>query len=124
MPRQKKLWRCCDYKDKIKNLKNITTEIPTSAIEYFKRKYWTILTDIGGEWYLNTMGNTKLLMEKSTISTKEQEEEDRIKGKLKVVFDHWKYWKFQIYWGNWNMSCHLNAILKRLHLVCLIPIYF
>ena len=70
------------------------------------------------------MYNPKHPTKNPYFSKKEQEEEDRIKGKLKVVFDHWKYWKFQIYWGNWNMSCHLNAILKRLHLVCLIPIYF
>ena len=35
------------------------TEIPTPTLEYFKRKHQTLLNNIGGEWYLNNMCNTK-----------------------------------------------------------------
>ena len=42
--------------------------------------------------------------------------------KLRVII--WKYWKLIFYWKNCNMSCHLNAILRRLHFVCLLKSSF
>ena len=38
------------------------------------------------------------------LRKKLQEEEDKLKGKLKVACDHSKDWKFQIHWKNWNLS--------------------
>ena len=34
----------------------------------------------------------------SCFKLKQREEENKIKGKLKVVYDHRKVWKFQIHW--------------------------
>ena len=42
-------------------------------------------------------------MNNPMLNNKQQEEEDKHKGDLKVVCDHWKYWKFQIHQKNWNM---------------------
>ena len=46
------------------------TEIPTPTLEDFRRKCWTRLTDIGGEWYLNTTQNTKPPMDNPRLSNK------------------------------------------------------
>ena len=73
--------------------------MPTPTLEYFKRKRQTLLTDIGGGYYLNKMNNPKLPKKNTRLSEKEQEEEEKLKRELKVVCDHWKYWKFQIHWG-------------------------
>ena len=32
------------------------------------------------------------------LSNKPQQEEDKLKGELKVACDHWKDWKSQTYW--------------------------
>ena len=61
------------------------------------------MTDIGGEWYLNNMRNTKPPMNNPRLS-KKQKEEEKLKGELKFACDHWKDWKIQIHWKNWN-SC-------------------
>ena len=82
------------------------------------------MTDIGGEWYLKNMHNTKPPMKNTSVSNKKQQEEEKLKGKFKVAFDRWKYWKFQIHRKNWNLSCHLNTILKKLHFVCILTSYF
>ena len=63
--------------------------------EYFKRKHQTLLTDIGGTWYLNGTNNTKPPIKIPRLTKKEKKQE-KIKGELKVVYDHYKYWKFQI----------------------------
>ena len=55
---------------KLKNCKKIPTEKPTPALEYFKSKRQTLLTDIGGEWYLNSMSNTKPPTNNSHLSKK------------------------------------------------------
>ena len=69
-----------------KSLK-IPTEIPTSTVEYFKRKPQTLLTDIGGYWYLNTSRNTKIPLKNPRLGKKKVQ----TKGKLIVARDHWKY---------------------------------
>ena len=50
--------------------KTIITEIPKPDPEYFNIKRLTILTDIGGEWYLKNMCNTKPSTNKSRFSKK------------------------------------------------------
>ena len=45
----------------------------TPTHEVFKRKRHTLLTDIGGEWYLNNLRNPKLTMKKPRLSNKKQE---------------------------------------------------
>ena len=67
-------------------------------------KKLTLLTDIGGEWYLNNMHNSKPSTNKPILRKKHQEEYNKCKGKLKVACDHCKYWKFQIHWKNRNWS--------------------
>ena len=53
-------WRCYAYHDNPKEIfKQIPTEIPTPTFEYFKRKHLTLLTDIGGDWLINTIHNPK-----------------------------------------------------------------
>ena len=92
-------WHWCAYQEKTKEIfKQTTTEIPTPNIEDFKRKLLTLLNDIGGDWFINTMYNPKLTTNKTKLSKKQQEEEDKIKGELKAVCDHWKYWIFNIHW--------------------------
>ena len=91
-------WRCCAHQDNIReNLKQITTEIPKSTPEDFKKKCKTLLTDIGGEWYLNNMRNPKPHMNNMKLSNKQQQEENNLQVELKVACDHWKYWKSQIH---------------------------
>ena len=52
------------------------TEKPTPTPEQFKRKYQTLLTDIGGEVCLNNMFNPKPLTKNSILSKKDQKEEE------------------------------------------------
>ena len=70
---------------------------PTTKPEYLKRKRQILLTDIGGEWYVNKMRNPKPTTKNPRPDKKEQEKEKR-KFQLKVALDHFKYWEFQIYW--------------------------
>ena len=53
-----------------KNSLKIPTEISTPTPGDFKRKSQTVLTDIGGEWYLNTTQNTKPPMDNPRLSNK------------------------------------------------------
>ena len=66
------------------------------------------MTDIGGEWSLNNMRNTKPPRNKARSSKKQQEEDNKIKGKLKITYDYWKYWKFQINWK--KLECVVQLI--------------
>ena len=88
------------------------------------KKRQTRLTGIGGEWYLNNVHNTRPPMNKLMSRNKQQEEDKKLKGGLKFACDHWKDWKFQIHWENWIFLCHLNAILRRLHFLCLLKSSF
>ena len=68
------MWRCCAYQENTKEIfEQIPTEITTPTLEYFKRKRQKLLTNIGSEWYLNTMCNIKLTMEKPSVSKKKQQ---------------------------------------------------
>ena len=100
-----------------KIFKQIHTEIPKPTPEYFNGKLLNAFTDIGGEWYLNNMRNKKSPTNNPTLNNTQQEENDKLKCKLNVACDHWKYWKFQTHKKNWNMLCHLNAIQRRIHFV-------
>ena len=112
----------CLSREYERNIKTIPNNIPTTTLEDYKIKCHTLLTDIGGDWYLNIMHNPKPPTNNPMLSEKKQQEEDKIKGELKVAYDHWKDRKFQIGWKNYNMSCHLNEILRRLHFICLLTI--
>ena len=79
-----------------KSLKK-STENPTPTLEYSKRKYQTLLNNIGGEWHLNNMCNSKLPKYNTMLSNKYQEEYIKTKDLLKAACDHCKYWKFQIH---------------------------
>ena len=57
-----------------KKSKKIPTEKPTPTLEDFKIKRQTILTDIGGEWYLNIMRNSKSTTNNPMLSNRNQEE--------------------------------------------------
>ena len=93
------VWRCCVYQENMKEQSNqIPTENPTPNLEYFKRKYQTLLTDIGGEWYLNNMHDPKPPTKKPRLSNNDKVVEDKLKDLLKVAYDHFKYCKFQIHW--------------------------
>ena len=56
------------------------------------------MTDIGGDYYLNIMRTPKTPTKNQRLSNKPQQEEDKLKGELKVACDHWKDWKSQTYW--------------------------
>ena len=67
------MWRCCDYQENIKELfKQINIENPTTTPEDFKRKNQTLLTDIGGECYLNNIRNPKTLTKNPRLSNKDK----------------------------------------------------
>ena len=53
-----------------KNSLKIPTEISTPTPGDFKRKSQTVLTDIGGEWYLNKKYNPKSPTKKPGLSNK------------------------------------------------------
>ena len=54
------------------------------------------MTDIGGECDLKHLHNNKPAKKKPRSMNKYQEEEKKLKVRLKFVCDHWKYWKLQI----------------------------
>ena len=83
---------CLSREDEI-NIKQIPTEIPTPTLEDFKRYCLTLLTYISGDWFNNNMRNPKSNTKNPGSSKKKQE--DKLKGQLKFVCYHWKYWKFQ-----------------------------
>ena len=69
------LCRFCAYQEKTKEiLKTDPTEIPNPIPEDFNKKCLALLTDIAGEWYLNSMRNPKPPMKKSRLIKKKQEE--------------------------------------------------
>ena len=74
------------------------TQIPKPTPKYFKKNVRHFWTDIGGQCYLNNKCNPKPPMKSHRLSKKQQEEDKKLKGELKVVCDHWKDWKFQIHW--------------------------
>ena len=45
----------------------------------------------------NFFCNTKTPPNNPMLSNKDQEQEEKMRGPLKVACDHWKYWKFQIH---------------------------
>ena len=73
------------------------TEKRASILDKFKIKCRLLLTDIVGGWYLKIC-NPKPQSKEPRLSKKEQEQEYRIKSQLKLVFDNWKDWTFQIHW--------------------------
>ena len=91
----------CRSREEERNLWKIPTEIPTPTFEYLKRKGLTLLTDIGGDWFINNMRNHKPPMKKPSFSKKQQQQQDKLKGWSKIVCDRWKDWKFQIHWKMW-----------------------
>ena len=68
-------WHCFAYQDNTKELfKRIPTEKSTPTLEHFKKKRQKLLTDIGGEWYLKHLRNTKPPINNPRLSKKDQEE--------------------------------------------------
>ena len=68
-------WCCCTYQENMEEiLKNIPSEISTPTLEDFKKKCQTILTDLGGDLYLNTMRNPNTPTKKTRLSKKHQQE--------------------------------------------------
>ena len=64
-------WRCCAYEEKTKErFKKIPTEILTPTLEYSRRKCLTLLTDIGSDWFINTMRNPKHPINNTRLSLK------------------------------------------------------
>ena len=61
------------------SFKQISTEIPTPTLEYFKRNFLTRLSGIGCYLYLNTMSNPKTTMNNLRLSNTQQQEEDKLK---------------------------------------------
>ena len=53
--------------------KQTHTEISNPTPKYFKKKCQTLLTDIGGEWYLNNICNHKPSMKNPRLSNKQQQ---------------------------------------------------
>ena len=49
------------------------------------------MTDIGGDWFVNNMYNPKLPINNPRLSRKQQQEEDKLKFKLRVAGNHWKF---------------------------------
>ena len=68
------------------------------------------------------MRNLKYPTKKPRFSEKKQYE-DKIKAQLKLAFDHWKYWKFQIHWGNLKYLMPIKCDTK-ISFVCLLINYF
>ena len=67
--------RCCAYQENMEEMfRTFSTEIPTPTLEDFKIKRQTLLTNIGGEKYLDTMRNPKSTMKKPMLINKQQEE--------------------------------------------------
>ena len=65
------MWGCCAYQDNTNGIFNqIPTEKRTATLEDFNRIHQTLLTDIGSEWYLNNMHNTKPHTNKPRLSKK------------------------------------------------------
>ena len=68
------MWRCCAYQENMKELFNeITTGNPNPTLEDFKIKRQTLLTDVGGEWYLINIRNNKTPINKPILSNKYKE---------------------------------------------------
>ena len=67
-----------------------------------KIKPQTLLTDIGGECYVNPIRNTKP-PSKQIGSRNKHEKQYRTEGDMKAEFEHWKDLKIQIHWKNWNI---------------------
>ena len=61
------VWHCYAYQEKMKNIFINPTEIPTPTLEDFKRKWQTLLTGVGGEWYLDIMRKYKTPMNKPRL---------------------------------------------------------
>ena len=56
---------------------------------------------------------------------KQGEEKYKLKGEFKVACFHWKILEISnSLKTNWNMTFYLNAILRRLHYVCLLASSF
>ena len=88
---QKNACHCCAYQEKMKEIsKQIPTEIPNATLEYLRKNRQKLLTDIGGDWLINNIRNTKYPIRSPILSKKQQQEEYKLKVKLKVACDHWK----------------------------------
>ena len=73
-------WRCLAYQDK--NIpphkkKQITKDVKNPTPEYFKRKHQTWFIEIGGEWFMNQMKNSK-----PPIRIPRLTEREKITGKI------------------------------------------
>ena len=88
-------------------------EVKNPTPEDFKRKHQTVLTDICGKWFLNHMKNTKPPIKIPRLDKKRKKGTRKIQGELKVVYDHYKDWKFHIRLEKCNMSCISNVIKRR-----------
>ena len=64
-----------------------------------KEKRRLLLNDIGGDWYVEKLGQKIPPLKKRKLSKKVQEEEDKIKRKITGENQEWRDWKFQIHWN-------------------------
>ena len=61
------------YQDKTKEkFQNIPEEVKEPTTEDFKIKHQTLLTDIGGEWFIDIPNNPKPTIKKPRLTKKEK----------------------------------------------------